>query len=308
MLQTDDAILADNMVTGPGTNSSPDLFGNLGSLGYNLIGNSQGGSGFDPRDLLNVDPLLGLLQDNGGPTQTMALGPGSPALSAGDPNQLGTTDQRGVVRSGGVNIGAYQASATAFVLTAPDTVSSGVPFDVTVKVVDLFGQVAVGYLGTVTFSTSDPDPGVVLPADYTFQSSDGGQVTFPGGVTLITPGDQKLTVTDTVDNSLTGSAVVTVSSAAPGAGEHGLYALPSCSETNSAPAQPPTSSEPFGADVRVLDRRLALFPGDEVGLTVPGLRHSSRGEMDSWPADLLVRPPQKLREDSDVEVWAAWEV
>jgi hypothetical protein len=48
----------------------------------------------------------------------MALLPGSPALNAGDPNQLGTADQRGVLRTGGVNIGAYQASASAFVLTA----------------------------------------------------------------------------------------------------------------------------------------------------------------------------------------------
>jgi hypothetical protein len=307
-LQTDDAILAGNTVTGPGMNTAPDLAGSLGSHGYNLIANSRGGSGFDPSDLRDVDPLLGRLQYNGGPTQTMDLQRGSPALNAGDPNQLGTADQRGVKRSGGVNIGAYQASATVFLLTAPKTVSSGVPFDVTVKVVDPFGQAAVGYLGTVTFSSSDPDPGVMLPADYAFQLSDAGQVTFPGGVTLITPGDQTLTVTDTADNTLTGSAVVTVSSAAPGAGEHGLDALPSCSETNSAPAQPPTSSEPSGADMRVRDRWLALFPADEVGLTVPGLRHSSRGEMDSWSADHLVRPAQKLREDSDVEVWAAWEV
>jgi len=61
----------------------------------------------------------------------------------------------------------------------------------TITAVDPFGQMAVGYLGTVTFSTSDPDPGVVLHADYSFQPSDAGpsdagQVTFPGGVTLIT--------------------------------------------------------------------------------------------------------------------------
>jgi hypothetical protein len=128
----------------------------------------------------------------------------------------------------------------------------------------------------------------VLPADYTFKPSDAGHVTFPGGVTLITPGDQTLTVTDKADNTLTGSAVVTVSSAAPGTGGHGLGAPPRRSEANSAPAQPPTRSEFSGADVRVLDHWLALFPaGDEVGLTVPGVRHSSRGVMDSWLADLV---------------------
>src|SRR5262249_19266643 len=58
---------------------------------------------------------LGPLQDNGGPTQTIAPLAGSPALNAGDPAQLGVPDQRGVVRSGGVNIGAYQASASTYV-------------------------------------------------------------------------------------------------------------------------------------------------------------------------------------------------
>jgi hypothetical protein len=194
-------IIANNMYS--------DLSGDLGSLGHNLIGNTNGGSGFDPTDLLNVDPLLGPLQDSGGPTQTQALLAGSPALNAGDPGQLGTADQRGVVRSGGVNIGAYQASATAFLVTAPNTVTSGVPFDVTVTAVDPFGQLALGNAGTVTFRTSDPDPNVVLPADYTFTASDQGAHIFSGGFTLITPGDQTITATDSADG-LSASAVVTV--------------------------------------------------------------------------------------------------
>jgi hypothetical protein len=53
-----------------------------------------------------------------------------------------------------------------------------VAFDVTVTAVDPFNHVAVGYTGTVTFGTSDPDPGVVLPADYAFTLADGGSHTF----------------------------------------------------------------------------------------------------------------------------------
>jgi predicted outer membrane repeat protein len=53
-----------------------------------------------------ADPLLGPLQDNGGPTPTMALLPGSPALGAGA--DCPETDQRGVAREGGCDIGAYQ--------------------------------------------------------------------------------------------------------------------------------------------------------------------------------------------------------
>jgi hypothetical protein len=84
-----------------------------------------------------------------------------------------------------------------------------VPFDVSVMAVDQFGQLAVGYTGTITFSTSDPDPGVVLPPPRTFGLSDGGMGSFSAGVTLFTPGDQTLTVTD-LSSGITGSTVVTL--------------------------------------------------------------------------------------------------
>jgi hypothetical protein len=123
-----------------------------------------------------------------------------------------------VLRAGGVNIGAYQASVSNFILTAPAEVTTGVPFDVTVTALDIFGQVAVGYRDTVTFGTSDPDPNVVLPANYMFTSEDGGSHTFTntglGEITLITPGDQTITATDTADNTITGSVTVTVDSGA----------------------------------------------------------------------------------------------
>jgi hypothetical protein len=209
MLQTDDTILAGNTITGPGVNTSPDLAGNLGSLGHNLIGNSGGGSGYVATDLLDLDPKLGPLQDNGGPTKTMALLVGSPALNAGDPAQLGVPDQRGVIRSGGVNIGAYQASASAFVVTVSGAVPAGTPFDVTVQAVDVFGQVALGYRGTVTFRVTDPDPAVVLPADYTFTADDEGTHTFTGEFTLITPGMWTLTAAD-LANGLSQDLTVTV--------------------------------------------------------------------------------------------------
>jgi hypothetical protein len=112
LLETRDTLLADNTVNGPGTNTSPDLAGNLGSLGHNLVGNSQGGSGFDSTDLLNVNPLLGPLQNNGGPTETMALLPGSPAIDAGDNTGAPDWDQRGPgyprIVNGIIDIGAFE--------------------------------------------------------------------------------------------------------------------------------------------------------------------------------------------------------
>jgi hypothetical protein len=182
-----------------------DVFGVLNSGGdYNLIGDGIGMTGLSTGVNGNlvgsasshIDPLLGPLQDNVGPTKTHALLAGSPALNVGDPAQLGVPDQRGVVRRSGVNIGAYQASASAFVVTVSGTVASGTPFDVTVQAVDEFGQVAFGYRGTVTFSVTDPDPAVILPADYTFSADDQGTHHFTGEFTLITPGMWMLTTAD----------------------------------------------------------------------------------------------------------------
>jgi hypothetical protein len=215
--------MQNGILAGNSANYGQDLWGRLTSSGYNLIGNIQGGSGFVDTDLLNVNPLLGPLQNNGGPTMTMGLLAGSPALNAGDPAQLGVADQRGVVRSGGVNIGAYQASASAFVLTTPATTTAGTPFNVTVKAVDTFGQTALGYTGTVTFSTTDTNPAVVLPANYTFTTADAGLHTFTGGATLASAGSQTLTATDTMTSSLTGSATIAVT---PAAADHFVLSVP----------------------------------------------------------------------------------
>jgi len=92
------------------------------SLGYNL--DSEDSCEFNhPTDLVNTDPLLGPLQDNGGPTFTHALMHGSPAIDAGScvastkSDRIMAaivvapgTDQRGVPRPQGANcdIGAYE--------------------------------------------------------------------------------------------------------------------------------------------------------------------------------------------------------
>jgi hypothetical protein len=89
------------------------------SDGYNL--SSDGTCHFDNvGDLNNTDPKLGSLQNNGGPTETMALASGSPAIDAGNPSgctdglgQLLKTDQRGLPRpnkedTAGCDMGAYE--------------------------------------------------------------------------------------------------------------------------------------------------------------------------------------------------------
>jgi len=51
------------------------------SRGYNVSSDNGGGFLTGPGDQINTDPMLGPLQDNGGPTFTHALLPGSPAIT-----------------------------------------------------------------------------------------------------------------------------------------------------------------------------------------------------------------------------------
>src|SRR5262249_58020029 len=80
-------------------NLGADVSGPLASQGHNLIGDGTGGSGFNASDLVGtaqnpIDPKLGPLQDNGGPTKTHALLPGSPAIDAGSNRRAPAWDQR----------------------------------------------------------------------------------------------------------------------------------------------------------------------------------------------------------------------
>ena len=101
-----------------GSAGGPDCFGPITSGGHNLLGNNSG-CGFAPGagDLVGtpgspINPLLGPLQSNGGPTDTHALLAGSPALDAGDDAAAPATDQRGVARPQGAasDIGAFELS------------------------------------------------------------------------------------------------------------------------------------------------------------------------------------------------------
>ena len=60
--------------------------GTVTSLGYNVSNDGGGGFLTATGDQVNTDPMLGPLQDNGGPAFTHALLSGSPAIDAGDPS------------------------------------------------------------------------------------------------------------------------------------------------------------------------------------------------------------------------------
>jgi hypothetical protein len=114
-----DTIVADN------TGGQPDIYGPWAAA-FSLIGDPTGGKlaeSVPGSDLIGLDPQLGPLADNGGPTETMAPAPTSPVVNKG--GGAISTDQRGDLRpvlypgvglstaagANGADIGAYELAA-----------------------------------------------------------------------------------------------------------------------------------------------------------------------------------------------------
>jgi hypothetical protein len=110
-------------------NSNYSLIGDTSNLMPAQLAQINAGTG----NLLNVDPMLGPLADNGGPTLTHALLAGSPARNAGDPTFTSPPafDQRGSgfarVSGGRIDMGAYEEQT---VVAPPDSADFDVDGDV----------------------------------------------------------------------------------------------------------------------------------------------------------------------------------
>jgi hypothetical protein len=104
-------------------------------------------------------------------------------------------------------ISVNPAAAAKFVLSAPATVTHGITFSLTMTVIDAYGNVVTNYSGTVHFTSTDGTAS--LPANYTFTAADKGVHTF-SGLVLRKRGNQKITITDTLNSSLTGSVIENV--------------------------------------------------------------------------------------------------
>lgn len=98
--------------------SRPNGIGQIGSQGFNLLGDATDKFTITPTDQQSVDPTFDPagLQSNGGPTQTIALQPGSPLIGTIPANQCPATDQRGYLPPPGFltgDVGAYQSAYIA---------------------------------------------------------------------------------------------------------------------------------------------------------------------------------------------------
>ncbi len=180
------SIVAGNSTAG---GAAPDCFGNLTSLGHNLIGNvSDCGFSATGGDLTGfgaaaIDPKLVALQNNGGSTQTHALRADSPALEAGDNVSCAPTDQRGQPRPLGVgaspvcDMGSFERGVANMALSmqdTPDPVKAGSPVTYTIQINNSGPNLASG----VTITDTLPSSAVFNSAT----SSQGGCSAPAGGV------------------------------------------------------------------------------------------------------------------------------
>ena len=113
-------ILSDTLFSGntrPAFRASTDHGGQatIISRGHNFVDDNSPMSNDVESDIFNLPARLGPLQNNGGPTFTHALLPGSPALDAGDPESSVAFDQRGVARPQGQrpDIGAFERNQSS---------------------------------------------------------------------------------------------------------------------------------------------------------------------------------------------------
>lgn len=155
---------------GVGDPGAQNCAGTPTSLGHNLDSLKQcsfNASG----DLVNTNPLLGPLQDNGGPVPTMALQPGSPAIDAGSDAPCPSTDARGVLRPAGkaCDIGAYEVPTPAATTNpATATALNGVASNP-----DLLGATAYFQYGSTTAY------GLSTPAQAVPATTTGDAITAP---------------------------------------------------------------------------------------------------------------------------------
>ena len=185
-------LVADNFDNSAGT-KHPDCSGTLVSQGYNLVGNNSG-CNLPPTtgDLIGIqsnpiDPLLGPLQNNGGPTLTHALHPGSPAIDAGSPATPGTgggaceaTEQRNVSRPQGpvCDIGAYEARVPAVQFSAGNFSVGEAAGTATIT-----ATLSAASQWTITANYATSNGTALAGSDYLAAT---GTLTFTPGVTMTT--------------------------------------------------------------------------------------------------------------------------
>ena len=155
--------IVNTIVSANSATTGPDILGSINTdNGFNLLGAALSGTTSGTGDIFSNTPMLEPLGYYGGPTQTFALEPGSPAVGAGNNTGGPSTDQRGFARSTGIggDIGALEATFYT-VTTTTDSVAGSLRAEITAANSTPGSFIEFNIPGTAPFTIQ---PGSALPA------------------------------------------------------------------------------------------------------------------------------------------------
>jgi hypothetical protein len=150
------------------------IAGNIGDVGNNkvTVGTNNvigvaGSSGLtntngNQVNLTAQQLSLGVLGNYGGPVPTVPLLPGSIAIKAGTSTGAPSTDARGIARTGGIDVGAFQSQPFTLTLESGDSqstiVNTAFPEPLVVTITGTGGDPVMG--GYVTFTAPSSGAGL----------------------------------------------------------------------------------------------------------------------------------------------------
>jgi hypothetical protein len=246
--------VGDSILAGDSAGTGPEFCNRVTSAGHNLVAETNGSWGWFSTDLTGtaarpLNALLAALGHYGGPTETMALLAGSPAIGTGIAVSDVTTDQRGVARpSTGVDIGAFQIQIQIqrFTVTlvngsTPQSAVIDTPF--------------ANALGVKVTATDPPEP--VAGGVIAFAAPSSGATATLSGATATT-GSNGVASVNAIANNTAGTNRVTASAA--GAASPASFTLTNLANQPAAAAQPMVQGGPRNAPAHdALERRSPTF-------------------------------------------------
>jgi predicted outer membrane repeat protein len=169
-IETVSTIVLESVIVANNSGPTANDVAGAANSSHSLIGNTSGATITGSNNILNVNPQLDVLADNGGPTMTCLLLPGSPAVDAGA-NPAGLSfDQRGPgfprVLGGAADIGAAEGvrAAPAAAASAPDVPGAGGTAHAVTVTYAANVAIDVATLGTGDIAVTGPGGFSVTPA------------------------------------------------------------------------------------------------------------------------------------------------